>query len=196
MNDIMNDIMSYQENSAIPFEEVLKKHQEFWKKFTNIPKYSPFSLLEETSNIGKNLQDLLIVSSKMQYFTLNYISQMNKTYAEALDKLPSKDIKYAIESEQDLKKYRNILIGTLEDSFTNLFQSKEFGMLVSDIMSTYSEYNKLLKNISNTFLQSLNLSNKDDIDIILKEMQELKRQVRDLRKTMDIIVSEDKKIVK
>lgn len=192
----MNDIMSYQENSDIPFEEVLKKYQEFWKKFTNIPKYSPFSLLEETSNIGKNLQDLLIVSSKMQYFTLNYISQMNKTYAEALDKLPSKDIKYSIESEQDLKKYRNILIGTLEDSFTNLFQSKEFGMLVSDIMSTYSEYNKLLKNISNTFLQSLNLSNKDDIDIILKEMQELKRQVRDLRKTMDIIVSEDKKIVK
>ena len=192
----MNDIMSYQENSDIPFEEVLKKYQEFWKKFTNIPKYSPFSLLEETSNIGKNLQDLLIVSSKMQYFTLNYISQMNKTYAEALDKLPSKDIKYAIESEQDLKKYRNILIGTLEDSFTNLFQSKEFGMLVSDIMSTYSEYNKLLKNISNTFLQSLNFSNKDEIDIILKEMQELKRQVRDLRKTMDIIVSEDKKIVK
>ena len=192
----MNDIMSYQENCDIPFEEVLKKYQEFWKKFTNIPKYSPFSLLEETSNIGKNLQDLLIVSSKMQYFTLNYISQMNKTYAEALDKLPSKDIKYAIESEQDLKKYRNILIGTLEDSFTNLFQSKEFGMLVSNIMSTYSEYNKLLKNISNTFLQSLNFSNKDDIDIILKEMQELKRQVRDLRKTMDIIVSEDKKIVK
>jgi hypothetical protein len=192
----MNDIMSYQENSDIPFEEILKKYQEFWKKFTNIPKYSPFSLLEETSNIGKNLQDLLIVSSKMQYFTLNYISQMNKTYAEALDKLPSKDIKYEIESEQDLKKYRNVLIGTLEESFTNLFQSTEFGTLVSDIMSTYSEYNKLLKNISNTFLQSLNLSNKDDIDIILKEMQELKRQVRDLRKTMDIIVSEDKKIVK
>ena len=192
----MNDNMSFQENYDIPFEEVLKKYQEFWKKFTNIPKYSPFSLLEETTNIGKNLQDLLIVSSKMQYFTLNYISQMNKTYAEALDKLPSKDIKYAIESEQDLKKYRNILIGTLEDSFTNLFQSKEFGMLVSDIMSTYSEYNKLLKNISNTFLQSLNLSNKDDIDIILKEMQDLKRQVRDLRKTMDIIISEDKKIAK
>ena len=192
----MNDKMSYQENFAIPFEEVLKKYQEFWNKFTNIPKYSPFSLLEETSNIGKNLQDLLIVSSKMQYFTLNYISQMNKTYAEALDKLPSKDIKYEIESEQDLKKYRNILIGTLEDSFTNLFQSKEFGILVSDIMSTYSEYNQLLKNISNTFLLPLNLSNKGDIDIILKEMQELKRQVRDLRKTMDIIISEDKKIAK
>lgn len=192
----MNDKMSYQDNSAIPFEEILKKYQEFWKKFTNIPKYSPFSLLEETSNIGKNLQDLLIVSSKMQYFTINYISQLNKTYTEALDKLPSKDIKYEIESEQDLKKYRNILIGTLEESFTNLFQSTEFGMLVSDIMSTYSEYNKLLKNISNTFLLPLNLSNKDDIDIILKEMQELKREVRDLRKTMDIIISEDKKIAK
>ena len=192
----MNDKMSYQDNSAIPFEEILKKYQEFWKKFTNIPKYSPFSLLEETSNIGKNLQDLLIVSSKMQYFTINYISQLNKTYTEALDKLPSKDIKYEIESEQDLKKYRNILIGTLEESFTNLFQSTEFGILVSDIMSTYSEYNKLLKNISNTFLLPLNLSNKDDIDTILKEMQELKREVRDLRKTMDIIISEDKKIAK
>jgi hypothetical protein len=192
----MNDIMSYEENYAIPFEELLKKYQDFWKKFTNIPKYSPFSLMEETTNIGKNLQDLLIVSSKMQYFTVNYISQITKTYAEALDKLPTKDIKYEIKSEQDLKKYRNILIGTLEDSFTNLFQSKEFGILVSDIMSTYSDYNKLLKNITNTFLVSLNLTNKDDIDSILKEMQELKRQVRDIRKTMDIIISEDKKIVK
>ncbi|MDF2736666.1 MAG: phaE [Nitrososphaeraceae archaeon] len=192
----MNDIMSYEENYAIPFEELLKKYQEFWKKFTNIPKYSPFSLMEETTNIGKNLQDLLIVSSKMQYFTVNYISQITKTYAEALDKLPMKDIKYEIKSEQDLKKYRNVLIGTLEDSFTNLFQSKEFGILVSDIMSTYSDYNKLLKNITNTFLVSLNLTNKDDIDSILKEMQELKRQVRDIRKTMDIIISEDKKIVK
>lgn len=192
----MNDIMSYEENYAIPFEELLKKYQEFWKKFTNIPKYSPFSLMEETTNIGKNLQDLLIVSSKMQYFTVNYITQITKTYAEALEKLPSNDIKNDIKSEQDLKKYRNILIGTLEDSFTHLFQSKEFGMLVSDIMTTYSDYNKLLKNISNTFLLSLNLSNKDDVDVILKEMQELKRQVRDLRKTMDIIISEDKKIAK
>lgn len=192
----MNDIMSYEENYAIPFEELLKKYQEFWKKFTNIPKYSPLSLMEETTNIGKNIQDLLIVSSKMQYFTVNYISQITKTYSEALDKLPSNAIKSDIKSEQDLKKYRNILIGTLEESFTHLFQSKEFGMLVSDIMSTYSDYNKLLKNISNTLLLSLNLTNKDDIDAILKEMQELKRQVRDIRKTMDIIISEDKKIAK
>ena len=192
----MNDIMSYEENYAIPFEELLKKYQEFWKKFTNIPKYSPLSLMEESTNIGKNIQDLLIVSSKMQYFTVNYISQITKTYSEALDKLPSNAIKSDIKSEQDLKKYRNILIGTLEESFTHLFQSKEFGMLVSDIMSTYSDYNKLLKNITNTFLVSLNLTNKDDIDSILKEMQELKRQVRDIRKTMDIIISEDKKIVK
>lgn len=192
----MNDNMSFQENYDIPFEEVLKKYQEFWKKFTNIPKYSPFSLLEETTNIGKNLQDLLIVSSKMQYFTINYISQINKTYTEALDKLPVNYNTYTIKSENDLKKYRNILIGTLEDSFTNLFQSKEFGMLVSDIMSTYSDYNKVLKNISNIFLVSLNLSNKDDNDAILKEMQELKRQVRDLRKTMDIIISEDREIAK
>ena len=192
----MNDIMSYEENYAIPFEELLKKYQDFWKKFTNIPKYSPLSLMEETTNIGKNIQDLLIVSSKMQYFTINYISQITKTYSEALDKLPSNAIKSDIKSEQDLKKYRNILIGTLEESFTHLFQSKEFGMLVSDIMSTYSDYNKLLKNITNTFLLSLNLTNKDDIDVILKEMQELKRQVRDIRKTMDIIISEDKKIAK
>ena len=192
----MNDIMSYEENYAVPFEELLKKYQEFWKKFTNIPKYSPLSLMEETTNIGKNIQDLLIVSSKMQYFTVNYISQITKTYSEALDKLPSNAIKSDIKSEQDLKKYRNILIGTLEESFTHLFQSKEFGMLVSDIMSTYSDYNKLLKNITNTFLLSLNLTNKDDIDVILKEMQELKRQVREIRKTMDIIISEDKKIAK
>src|ERR1044072_8510318 len=99
----MNDSMSYQHNYAIPFEEILTKYQDFWKKFMNIPKYSPFSLLEETTLIGKNLQDLLIVSSKMQYFTLNYISQINKTYKEALDKLPASGVHYDITSEQDIK---------------------------------------------------------------------------------------------
>ncbi len=192
----MNDSISFQENSNIPFEEVLKKYQEFWKKFYNIPKFSPFSLTDEASNIMKNLQDISLVTTKMQYYTLNYVTRINKTYTEALDKIPPNKSEYSIESEQDLKKYRSFLLGTLEESFTNLFQSKEFGVLISDLMSTYSEYNKLLRNISNTYLLPLNLSSKDDVDILLKDMQELKREVRDLRKSIDIIMSEDNRIAK
>jgi hypothetical protein len=144
----------------------------------------------------KNLQDILLVTSKMQYYTLNYVTQINKTYTEALDKIPPNKSEYSIESEQDLKKYRSFLLGTLEESFTNLFQSKEFGVLISDLMGTYSEYNKLLRNISNTYLLPLNLSSKDDVDILLKDMQDLKREVRDLRKSIDIIMSEDNRIAK
>ncbi|MGZ5486450.1 MAG: hypothetical protein ACXWFB_11180, partial [Nitrososphaeraceae archaeon] len=127
----MNDSISFQENSSIPFEEVLKKYQDFWKKFYNVPKFSPFSLPDEASNVMKNLQDILLVTSKMQYYTLNYVTQINKTYTEALDKIPPNKSEYSIESEQDLKKYRSFLLGTLEESFTNLFQSKEFGVLIS-----------------------------------------------------------------
>jgi hypothetical protein len=192
----MNDSISFQENSSIPFEEVLKKYQEFWNKFFNVPKFSPFSLTDEASNLMKNFQDILLVTSKMQYYTLNYVTQINKTYTEALDKIPPNKSEYSIESEQDLKKYRSFLLGTLEESFTNLFQSKEFGVLISDLMGTYSEYNKLFKNISNTYLLPLNLSSKDDLDILLKDMQELKREVRDLRKSIDIIMSEDNRIAK
>jgi len=192
----MIDSVSFHENSNIPFEEVLQKYQEFWKKFYNIPQFSPFSLTEETSNLVKNLQDLLLITSKIQYFNLNYVTQINKTYTDALDKIPPNKSEYAIQSEQDLKKYRSLLLGTLEESFTNLFQSKEFGVLVSDLMGAYSEYNKILRNISNTYLLSLNLSSKDDVDILLKDMQELKREVRDLRKSIDIIMSEDNKIAK
>jgi hypothetical protein len=192
----MKDSISFQENSSIPFEEVLKKYQEFWNKFFNVPKFSPFSLTDEASNLMKNLQDILLVTSKMQYYTLNYVTQINKTYTEALDKIPPNKSEYSIESEQDLKKYRSFLLGTLEESFTNLFQSKEFGVLISDLMATYSEYNKLFKNISNTYLLPLNLSSKDDLDILLKDMQELKREVRDLRKSIDIIMSEDNRIAK
>lgn len=192
----MNDSISFQENSSIPFEEVLKKYQDFWKKFYNVPKFSPFSLTDEASNVMKNLQDILLVTSKMQYYTLNYVTQINKTYTEALDKIPPNKSEYSIESEQDLKKYRSFLLGTLEESFTNLFQSKEFGVLISDLMGTYSEYNKLFRNISNTYLLPLNLSSKDDVDILLKDMQELKREVRDLRKSIDIIMSEDNRIAK
>lgn len=188
----MNDSISFQENSSIPFEEILKKYQDFWEKFYNVPKFSPFALSEETSNLVKNLQDLLLVTSKMQYFTLNYATQINKTYTEALDKIPPNNPEYSLESEQDIKKYRSFLLGTLEESFTKLFQSEAFGVLISDLMGTYSEYNKLLRNISNTYLLSLNLSSKDDVDILLKDIQEMKREVRELRKNIDILMSEDK----
>jgi len=188
----MNDSISFQENSSIPFEEVLKKYQDFWKKFYNVPTFSPFALPEETSNLIKNMQDLLLVTSKMQYFTLNYATQINKTYTEALDKIPPNNPEYSLESEQDIKKYRSFLLGTLEESFTKLFQSEEFGVLISDLMGTYSEYNKLSRNISNTYLLSLNLSSKDDVDTLLKDIQEMKREVRELRKNVDILMSEDK----
>ena len=188
----MNDSISFQENSSIPFEEILKKYQDFWKKFYNVPTFSPFALSEETSNLIKNLQDLLLVTSKMQYFTLNYATQINKTYTEALDKIPPNNPEYSLESEQDIKKYRSFLLGTLEESFTKLFQSEEFGVLISDLMGTYSEYNKLSRNISNTYLLSLNLSSKDDVDTLLKDIQEMKREVRELRKNIDILMSEDK----
>ena len=148
----MNDSISFQENSSIAFEEILKKYQDFWKKFYNVPTFSPFALPEETSNLIKHMQDLLLVTSKMQYFTLNYATQINKTYTEAIDKIPPNNPEYTLESEQDMKKYRSFLLGTLEDSFTKLFQSEEFGVLISDLMGTYSEYNKLLRNISNTYL--------------------------------------------
>ncbi len=192
----MSDSVSFQENSNIPFEDVLEKYQEFWKKFYNIPKFSPFSLTEETSNVVQNLQELVIITSKIQYFNSNYLTQINKTYSEALDKLPPNKSEYPLQSEQDIKKYRSFLLGTLEESFTNLFQSREFGTLVSDLMGAYSEYSKILKNISNPYLVSLNLSSKDDIDVLLKDVQELKREVRDLRKSIDIIMSEDNQVAK
>jgi hypothetical protein len=192
----MIDSVSFNENSNIPFEVVLEKYLEFLKKFSNIPKFSPFSLPEETSNLVQNLQDLLLITSKIQYFNLNYVSQINKTYTEALDKISPNKSEYSIQSEHDLKKYRTFLLGTLEESFTNLFQSREFGILVSDLMAAYSEYNKLLRNISNPYLLSLNLSSKDDVDILLKDMQELKREVRNLRKSIDIILSEDNQVAK
>jgi poly[(R)-3-hydroxyalkanoate] polymerase subunit PhaE len=192
----MSDSLSFHENSNIQFEEVLKKYQEFWKKFYNIPKFSPFSLTEETSNLVQNLQDLLLITSKIQYFNLNYVTQINKTYTDALEKVPPNKSEYTLQSEHDIKKYRSFLLGTLEESFTNLFQSREFGILASDLMGAYSEYNKILRNISNTYLLPLNLSSKDDIDGLLKDMQELKREVRDLRKSIDIIMSEDNQVAK
>jgi tetratricopeptide (TPR) repeat protein len=192
----MSDSLSFHENTNNQFEEVLKKYQEFWKKFYNIPKFSPFSLTEETSNLIQNLQDLILITSKIQYFNLNYVTQINKTYTEALDKIPPNNSEYSLQSEHDIKKYRSFLLGTLEESFTNLFQSRDFGVLVSDLMGAYSEYNKILRNISNTYLLSLNLSSKEDIDGLLKDMQELKREVRDLRKSIDIIMSEDNQVAK
>jgi hypothetical protein len=154
---------------------------------------SPYFQIEQDQ---KEFQDLFALFLKFQSSIINYLTQVNQTYLTSIRELQSKhpDITN-FQSEEEVKIYKNIAIDVFEESFTRLFQSNEFSVTVSEIFSNYSSFGKMLGNAFNNYLKTLNLPNRTEIDLILKDMQELKREVHKLRKNLDLIMSEEREVV-
>lgn len=107
---------------------------------------------------------------------------MNQTAVQAFVNLSKKQKFPDFSSIEGIKQYQNLVIDIYETSFTSLFQSKDFSIIVSDLMNNYSEFKKFIENISNESLKNLNLPNRSEIDFMLKDLQELKRDVNKLKK--------------
>ena len=85
-------------------------------------------------------------------------------------------------SKADIKNYRNIAIDAFEDSFTALFNSKEFGVIYAKVLSNQLNLPKHLQNIAEQNSKALNLPTRSEVDEIIKDIHELKRAVRDIKR--------------
>ena len=180
------------------YEELLSSYNSIWKDFLKLPTTGPSNQFIRTFQADqKKFQDLLSLYSRFQSNILNYWIQVNQTYVKSITELQSKNPELPnFHSEDELKKYKNLTIDIFEKYFTQLFQSKEFSVTTSELLSNYSSFTHMLENAFDNYLKLLNLPNRDEIDIVLKDMQELKREVYKLRKNIDLIMSEEKLVVK
>jgi hypothetical protein len=180
------------------YEELINSYNTIWKDFLKLPVTGQSNQFIRTfEEDKKKFQDLLLLCSKFQSNILNYWTQVNQTYVKSIAELQSKKPELPdIQSEEEVKKYKNLTIDVFEKYFTQLFQSKEFSVTTSELLSNYSSFTHILGNAFDNYFKLLNLPNRDEIDMILKDMQELKREVYKLRKNLDLIMSEEKLVVK
>lgn len=187
--------MTLEQDFNEKYQELINSYNAIWKDF-KIPNFNMFSPYFQLEQDQKQFQDLFALFLKFHSSIINYLVQVNQTYLKSIKELKSKHPDLPnFQSEDEVKEYKNIAIDVFEEYFTKLFQSNEFSITISELLSNYSSFGKLLGNAFNSYLKTLNLPNRSEIDLILRDMQELKRDVHKLEKNLDLIMSEEKEVV-
>ena len=111
---------------------------------------------------------------------------MSNTYSKGMKEIGEKTSEKQYGSKADPKNYRNIAIDAFEDAFTDLFGSEEFGVIYGKLLTDQLDLYKHLQNIAEQNFKSLNLPTRSEIDEISKDIHELKRTIRDMKKKLEI----------
>ena len=136
------------------------------------------SLIKNNNDIFGKL--FLFQISLNDYFVIIYQTYLT-ALAEFYKKMESEDIDFSMEN---INKYKNIFIDIFEKYFTDLFQSHRFGKLFGNMFKNYGELQNENQQIINKSLKLFNIPSKSDIDLLQRELYDLRKQIYDLKKQL------------
>jgi len=157
-----------------------------WNEIIQLPSIGPIKAF--TKDYNEYFSELLVLTKTLidLYGSLNgYWIQMNGAYTQALNnvgkkKLPNSD-------PWDSEQFRMILIDAFEDAFTSLFTSKDFAKAYNEVSSNQIELINCVHRIFEKNLETLRLPTRSELDVILEDINELKKNIRDMRKELESI---------
>ncbi len=157
----------------------------FWTDLLHLMSSKPQALasigpMRSYADTSKKITvEMIEAAGHMKEFNDNlmlYYKQLADTWSEAQKKVNAKVQSIPKDSEQ-FEAYKRIWIDILDNDFTELFDSKEFGKNYGQLVSKELELAKRWRNITDAVLKAANLPNKKEMDEIYKEMHDLKRRV-------------------
>jgi len=162
------------------FESVYQK----WNEIVQLPSIGPMKAFVKDYN--QYCSDLLSLIKNVidVYSSLNnYWMQMGSAFTQALNKLLKE--KPSSSGQWDQEQLRMTLIDAFEDAFTSLFTSKDFAKVYNEVSSTQIDLMDSIHRIFEKNLEMLNLPTRSELDIVLKDITELKRNIRDIRREFE-----------
>ena len=167
-------------------QEQMNKMFSFWTDVMKLPTIGPmYAFSKDVSayandfvNLGKGMAELK--ANMDRYWTLvstAYTRAMKETMERAPRQLLTKD---------DFENYRRAAIEAFEDAFTELFASPEFSAVYGKLFSSQLDVSRAIQGIAEKNSKTLNLPTRSEVDDILKDVAELKRSVRDLKRSLEI----------
>jgi hypothetical protein len=164
-------------------QEQMTKIFNSWSELVKMPTIGLFPAF--TQEFRSYSQDLLGLGQTLlnaQTNLCDYWKQMNMAYVQATKEVSERAPKQ-LRSKEDFDEYRKITINAFEDAFTGLFNSKEFSVAYGKVSSDLLDLFKQMQKFAEKNLKVLNLPTRDEMDEILKDIHDMKRTIRDMKRS-------------
>lgn len=155
---------------------------DMWSEVMKMPTIGPmYAFSKEFSAYANEFVELGKTMAEIRAHLDKYWSLVNAAYAKASADT-AQNAPRQLASKEDFENYRKAMIDAFEDAFTGLFASAEFSTAYGKLFSAQLDMSRALQNITEKNFKVLNLPTRSEIDEILKDIHELKREVRNLKK--------------
>ena len=114
----------------------------------------------------------------------SYWSLMSAAYSRAVrdtvERAPMQQT-----TKENFENYRRTAIEAFEDNFTALYTSSEFSEVYGKLFGTQLNISKAIQSIVEKNFKTLNLPTRSEVVEMLKDIVELKRTVRDMKRSIE-----------
>ena len=156
-----------------------------WSEFLKLPSIGPtYAFSKDFVSYANDFSTLAKLMSEMKTDLDNYWTLINRAYIRAVRETAEKSPK-EYSNKDDFEAFRRAMIEAFENAFTDLFGSSEFSEVYGKVFSTELDVRKTLQSIAEKNLAVLNMPTRSEVDEILKDIHELKKNVRSIAKSVE-----------
>ncbi|HET6726542.1 MAG TPA: poly(R)-hydroxyalkanoic acid synthase subunit PhaE [Nitrososphaeraceae archaeon] len=156
---------------------------EKWKKLQNFPTLGMFNALTKDYNeYLEDMQELSRILMDLQKYLSNYWLQMSKTQFHAIGNVLLKSRSDPKLNDPDSERFRQLVIDAFEEAYSSLFSSKEFAVAYNEVYSKQLDFVNCINKIVERNLNLLNIPTRTELDEVLKDLQEMKKTLRNIKK--------------
>ena len=153
-----------------------------WAEVLKMPTIGPmYAFSKEFSSYANEFVALGKVMADMKVHLDKYWALVNAAYAKASTETAQKAPKQYT-TKEDFDNYRKAMIEAFENAFTGLFASAEFSATYGKLFSAQLDMSRAMQGITEKHFKALNLPTRSELDEMLKDIHELKREIRNLKK--------------
>jgi Poly(R)-hydroxyalkanoic acid synthase subunit (PHA_synth_III_E) len=166
-------------------QEQINRVFEFWGGTLKLPTIGPiYAFSKDFSSFANDFVTLGKAMIELKGNIDSYWSLLNKAYTKAVrDTVERAPMQLA--TKEDFENYRRAAIEAFEDSFTDLFTSSDFSDVYGRLFGSQLNVSRIMQNITEKNFKILNLPTRSEVDEMLKDIVELKRTVRDMKKRVE-----------
>jgi hypothetical protein len=167
-------------------QEQMNKMFSFWTDVMKLPTIGPmYAFSKDVSSYASDFVSLGKMMAELKTSMDSYWALVSTAYARAMKETMERAPKQLL-TRDDFENYRRAAIEAFEDAFTELFASPEFSTVYGKMFSSQLDVSRSIQSIAEKNSKTLNLPTRSEVDEILKDVAELKRSVRDLKRSMEI----------
>ncbi len=165
--------------------EQVKKMFDFWTDTLKLPTIGPmYAFSKDFSSYFNDFVSLGKVMVELKTNMDSYWSLMSGAYTRAMKEMMERAPKQ-LTTKEDFENYRRVAIEAFEDAFTELFTSPQFSEVYGKLFGSQLNVARAMQSIVEKNFKMLNLPTRSEVDEMLKDIVELRRTVRDLKRSVE-----------